>query len=932
LKYALNILFSFALRSIFLVVIAFLSTLQGHSQTEEQLQFRFEKDTIAVAMGESFINFVTLQNLGNSDITIEDFRPQKPYPGLLLSVKPAFILSKGEKKRLPIKFLVNTDFMKMKSNEITFQLSYSINGGKNTLKASFFIERNEEKQIALYSFPRETYLNPAQPESTISLYVENRGYSSRSIKLNFQTVPDGLEVKNKEIILSLEGQEKKLVEFQVSVRHQKNFYPDYNINVKATDLTNNEIVGNAYLKLIVLSNNRQITRGPGLEMGKNFAEMAYIQQSSGFDYFQFRGNTEFSAAKDVQARLNLTTDYFHSEDQYNIYDTWLELERKNSLLRLGNIYGNDYDYSISGRGGLFKTELTENKAIEVFAMDNNYNLFGTYFPESEGSKIAGAKYSFRNLSDFNGKVSYIFDHNPRLQTDTQVANFVSTVLMDSIHKFLFDAGLSHERAQLSNDQNTGVSAGLNYETRIGNLDIQSINDIGSKSYAGLNRGYLNFSQNIGYKTSQQSRLFLQYQNSQINPEYLSLNENPEFRGQAYYQYSFFSTHSLKLGTQFSLANWNFMFSPQVEKQKSNTYSFQNELLSYRFRMNIGTAFNGHGIDVSAEYSYSKTSEIPWFHSFRTTLSYRFGGFSLNGSAQFNPDDVIDLNYYNSQTKNFINFNAFIAYNFHTHNNIFIGSVSGGINNSQLYNNMNKTVNGNIEYKFSRSFAATAYGNYSDYESTQNYGYKGRNYQLRIGVKKYFIKATASGNSKISLQLFHDRNFNGIFDLDETPIAFETVLLNEYVAITDKNGKVNFQNVPSGTYTIKFNEISGLRMAMDPVIVVNGNQSLQIGLIKKNRVVGKLKELKQTYDTQESFVRGVIVYARDNNGTVSSTVVDQNDTFEFFLGNGTYSIYIENTKYEYLNPIQNVTLQGSDISEPLIFEYKKKNTEIKVKRF
>ncbi|MDX1326606.1 MAG: hypothetical protein R3299_02800, partial [Arenibacter sp.] len=72
--------------------------------------------------------------------------------------------------------------------------------------------------------------------------------------------------------------------------------------------------------------------------------------------------------------------------------------------------------------------------------------------------------------------------------------------------------------------------------------------------------------------------------------------------------------------------------------------------------------------------------------------------------------------------------------------------------------------------------------------------------------------------------------------------------------------------------------------------------------------------------------------KDENGHISSTVVNQNNTFEFFLNDGTYEIYIENNAYEYINPSQKITLEGADYPGTLIFEYKKKDTEIKVKRF
>ncbi len=54
-------------------------------------------------------------------------------------------------------------------------------------------------------------------------------------------------------------------------------------------------------------------------------------------------------------------------------------------------------------------------------------------------------------------------------------------------------------------------------------------------------------------------------------------------------------------------------------------------------------------------------------------------------------------------------------------------------------------------------------------------------------------------------------------------------------MTDKNGKVVFQNVPEGTYTLKVNESAGARLMMDPVIMVHNNINRKVSLVKNIRV-------------------------------------------------------------------------------------------------
>src|SRR5690606_30016396 len=110
---------------------------------------------------------------------------------------------------------------------------------------------------------------------------------------------------------------------------------------------------------------------------------------------------------------------------------------------------------------------------------------------------------------------------------------------------------------------------------------------------------------------------------------------------------------------------------------------------YRLHTNIGTTFGAHGLNLTSEYSYSKEDRrLDWFHSLRTTMSYRFKGFSLNGTVQWNPNNVIDLNYYNNDSQNFVNYNLYSSYNFQALSGSIMGSVSAGVNYSELYENIN----------------------------------------------------------------------------------------------------------------------------------------------------------------------------------------------------------------------------------------------------
>ena len=919
-----------------LLLILFLYTSNSFGQTvSEEIEFYFETDTVKVTQGKTFTNFLHIKNLTNRQLSISSLVAAEDYPGILLLPKTTLVIAPGGEEKLFVKFIASTAFMKMKSDAINFVVSYTLdNEIQKSKKATFYRHINEEEEVYVYPFTNENYINPLIPESSISLFVENTGYASRSIQLQFESDFAGLKVMARQITVNLEGKEKKMIELKLSMRQQNVYFPNYNIQVKAIDLKKNKIVNVNNIKVIVLSSSTQVMRNSNIATDKNYMEMAYNQLSNGFDYTQFRANSEMKFGNEVRSVFNTAIDYYNSDHTFSVYNTYLDLERKGSSLRLGNIYGNDYDYSVSGRGAKVIGKLGSNKNIEVLAIDNNYNIYSNYTTEAESSKTIAAKYSFGNYKKFNGKVSYLFNQDPRIAIDSHILHYSTSFQVSKNHNFRVETGASQEESSINTKKEAGFMSSINYDYKDNRWDLNSLNNFATSNYVGMNRGSFNLYQNIGYRITDHQRLFLQYQNSQSKPEYLYNQSVADNNGQFIFDsYNFYSTHATKLGAQISKNNWSFTFTPQVEKQK-NINNFINEgLLSYRFRTDISTSLKLHRINMSAEYSYSETSKTLYtFSSFKTMLSYSFKNLSLNGTIQYNPNTIYDLNYFSESSKNFINYSAYSSYNFKAIQNKITGYLSAGINYSELYNNINQNINATIECKITPSWAATGYLNYSNYQSLYTNSFKGDNYQFKMGLKKYFYNADSGGYHTVNLQFFQDKNLNGILDKGEPLMANEIIKLDTYIAKTDKNGKVSFKNVPKGSYKLRVNESMGVRLMQDPTILVGKSMNLKIGLGKNNKVIGKLVEDIQTYDDLESDVRGIVVYAEDEKGLKTYTAVDQNNEFEFYLKNGTYRIFIENNKYEYVKPSQTIKLDNADYSEILLFNYRKKDRQIKVKKF
>lgn len=914
------------------VLISFFSFLflTGALAQENAMEAYFETENVPVEQGQTFTNTLIVKNVGKTAIRIEEISPLENYPGLILSPKGNFSLAANETRRLPVKFLASLELLKRKDSISGFTLKFT--GGQKSASqtARFNIRKQEEKRVAIYAGSPSRYIDPNLAKSQITVFLENQAYSRRNLRVKIKSIPAGLEISPGELSVQLDAKERKMIQVDISFARKRALYPDYRLEIKAEDLALNEEVGNTTIQLIALSSNRQIAGNGGLVTSHNSLELAYNQMNGNMNILQFKGNADFYAAG-INGRFNSSLDHYINENAISLYDTWIEFEKDRSLLRLGNLYGEDYDYSVSGRGAKAQLQIDERRVVEVLALDNHYNLYTDHFPETGGSKMIAAKLNMRSAALKETKISYLFDHNSLLATNTNVIHFSSPLVFDHNHQLRFEGGLSSENGLKNHDDALGGNLALRYQTKLNRFDVYSANSLSTRNYAGQTRGSILFNQLVGFEISNRKRLFLQLESIEVHPGYLSpqKTENdpvyPQYPAILHYR-----QQSIQPGFQYGFRNSRITISPQVSKQSQLENGIDNTFLSYRLRSDLGTTLGSHGLNFVVEYSYSRPGiENAWLEGLKSNISYRYKGLYINTTFQYNPMDITDFRQLGKE-KAFRNYSLNTSYSFASPDNKLRGTVTGGLNYIELYRSVNQNLNGNLEYKFANTWAATGFVNYSRYQTKKFYNHEGANGQFRLGIKKYFVRGTTRGNYKVTVQVYDDSNDNEVWDKGEEALRGEQVQLNGVLAITDRNGKAVFQNVPKGTYELKLG-INGLRSKMNRNMVVEKHKNLQIGWKKFIRVSGSLKEIKQAYDHQETVVTGIVVYAKDKEGNVMSTVVDQNNRFEFFLTKGEYEIFIENTKQDFTHPFQKIDVEENG-TEELLFEYRKKDKEVKIKRF
>src|SRR5690554_585069 len=247
---------------------------QSHNSDVEMY---FEADTINMEKGSTFTNLLIIRNTTEEEITLKALTPQYQYPGLIFYPQNESLLGPNEEKRLPVKFIANLDFLKMESNIVSFTVSWSTRSGNREQDVEFFLSKTEDRTIGISPFSHENYIYPDQPQTTIMLVLNNRAYSPQSIKLEYRSVPEGLEFDPNQETIVVNGLERQVIPIRVRQRRQQSLFPEYRIEVKVTELGSQEEKGRITIPVVVLTHQRQIianTTGGSMD---NFAEVAFNQ-------------------------------------------------------------------------------------------------------------------------------------------------------------------------------------------------------------------------------------------------------------------------------------------------------------------------------------------------------------------------------------------------------------------------------------------------------------------------------------------------------------------------------------------------------------------------------------------------------------------------------------------------------------------------------
>jgi len=708
--------------------------------------------------------------------------------------------------------------------------------------------------------------------------------------------------------------------------------PEYRLEIVVKDRITGAHIASSHFMAAILTSGRQLFTAQQPYAAENSVQLSLNQTSRYFRFSQLDGDFDFSVGG-THVGLSTVFEYYHEPRGVNLYDTRIGIERKKLKVTLGNLVGGDIDFNLSGRGAKAVYMFNEHAAVEVVGVENTFQLASTIFQPYRASKTIAASYLFDNRLLREGRFSLLHSYDPYLSIRAQMASFESGVAVDPVGALRVSGGVSHERQVTDGIQRMGLAIGGNYQGQIGPWEIYSDNYYSTPSYAGNRRGALILNERLSRELGERNALFVAYSHSSSRPRYFAYQSPWYYGALAYTGNPFFYNRQqlFTVGFRSQRGNLSYSIEPKVENQRRQSQRL-NHMWSYRLGLNASANVYAHTLTFTSDLGLSNDRIARnWFGNFKGQLAYHWKGVGLSAMYQFTPYYISDLEQ-QRHGRRYWAFSIRPSYRFSALHDNLKANVSASTDYLNTFASWMKYVEAHADYAIAPTWELTADLRMTRLTTQRVMTYELNNTQFRLGIRKVFRKRTINGNYRVQLRFYHDENNNRVLDKHERPIENLTVRMDKHSSMTDVDGKVKYLNVPPGSYPLAIASKEAWRLAKGAKVDVKRNVKLDVALIKVKPVEGRLIEKRQQYDRYESDIQGIRVYARNTAGLVESTLTDAEGNFRFYLAPDEYTVYVKNNRYDFTRPSQQIAVRADHSPVQLTFEFRKKETVIKVKRF
>lgn len=932
------------MRYLILISLCF-AFLRTYSQ--ERPTVRFVEATVAVSPGQTFSNGIIIRN--HSDVpTIVELQSDRAWEAYTLLDPPDTLhLPPQTERAIPIKFFADDEILK-KTREIFVRCRFENEGRIEETEIRFDIDV-QDIDVVWLNLPNDyIFLPPEGDEQEIRVFVGNASINPKQLKFEVISSPNELDIHVDQTSLLLSGREKKWIAVRLKNRYPKrNADRTFQVNFVLTDPTTNQVLASHKARASVLGSIQHFA-SQGLNIiPDNSVELSYSQNSNWLKYTQLRGKYAVPLGKG-ELTLSTTTEYYHGQKGWNIYDTYLKFQSKRWDAQIGNLMGEQTDFNLNGRGARVSYRLTDSSELALIGVDNTYQFYSSIYRPLTSAKSVGLLYHFAKSKIESGRVSAIYSDDPMWNVTTKLASFESTIKWKENQKVKLEGGVSHEEYGRS-QRIGGIASGIQYNGQIGDFTIYSDNYYSTRNYSGYRRGSLMFYERITKMLRPNRFIYGAFNLTQSNPRYhqysyYTLERERQKQHIDYWDSNFLweidellhypsfynSETNFLVGYNAKGGPFSYNVEPKVEWQerRSNTHY---KMLSYRMGANLNYTRERHSTHLQINMGRSKDIlREEWFYNLRINAGYQWGSFGVNGMVQLNPYFISDLER-KTNDRRFYNVSVRPHYNFRMLGQSLQGRASVSMDYMNTYGTWMQFGEGSLQYTFRPTWNLTAMIRYTRIEQ-EVWGHNLDNLQFRLGIKKSIRRQNAHGNYTLNLQFYDDTDKNGTYGKRDRAVKDVVIKLGEYMAITDSKGKVKFGNVPPNIYALEVVSAAGWRMADNNVVTIEGNRSLDIPLLRMQKITGNILEELSRYNKEKSDIQGIKIYARDKHGNIATAYTDSEGKYTFNLPPGNYIIYVENQQFGFKETSKTITVVQDEDIEDIDFRFEKNDMDIEIQRF
>ncbi|NCD72144.1 SdrD B-like domain-containing protein [Mucilaginibacter agri] len=891
----------------------------------------FTSDTLAIDYGQTFSNKLRFENRSSQAITLVQ---STTTADVLLKLPDTVVVKPGEVLAFPVKYFGSAALLASGSDKINVSYTNLSNGEKTS--ASFAIKVNQANKLILSLPDPIVYLNTVTGLAHFKLYCSNRGYSKVTGRLKFTINPTGLQLVNSLSDFSIDAATDQVFEFDAKVlSNNLNFATNYNVTVECIDEHGNSL-SIATLQIAEIGSNKReqaVSAGQYFNQLSNTAEVSYTTINKSYSFYSLLANGNIATNSDDHLAYNLNLNYYDKQHAFDAFDTWASYRTKHFGITAGNLMEN-LDYSLFGRGVKTSLFLNSHNSFDLYYVRNSYVLFSQLINQYPGASVFAGSYNFAYGGNA-AKVSLLYSHNPLTGIDTRFTNGNAHIRLGANQKLDIRAGYSNEQLPTTGESHSGVAAGFLYNFRTGKWEIGLNNYYSSPYYSGLQRGTTQLDNLISFHATAHTAIFGRYELIKNSPKYMvDTLTIPGFYN---------NTLRYEAGLNFNYRSVNltlhpYWFRQDINQTFSNPYFQVSSPLSstaIRTGLDINYAIgNGQQISAITDVGYTKSDNPDLLHQkywgVRVNANYfnKWWGMSvLAQNAPYYLSEEIAASYSG---------NANRYYNYSFGPNIHLSGLDNRLNisaneylNFISYNvKRNNALSAQANYRFKKGWQISGQVFYNSYPNYVN----SYSLQTRVGISKQFVRTTTPGTNTLDLKFYEDRNNNGVFDNGDAPIEGlivsilpETSTNNaDLTTITNKNGGVNYANLPKNNYAVSIVRGNGWHLSETVKVNLAHNQKLAIAMVKSGWLKGNVVPAKQEYVTTKPNLEGLKVIAVDDKNQTFSTLTNEFGEFEFALPVNNYRITldVDHQKYSVSNPNQQLYVRqeaNKEISFNLIDE-------------